>query len=135
MACRPGQPTVSQRLWFSFILKRRSWREGRVAGAAGPSTLAVARCGDACRRRIRRRSLPAPRFARILIGEMGRFDHFNHYNPHKFSIGMLLCALFRGGWGRGCGRRGDDAGVGLLLEPGDCLHRGIAPRSPAVRSR
>ncbi len=28
MACHPGQPTVSQRLWFSFILKRHSWRRG-----------------------------------------------------------------------------------------------------------
>jgi hypothetical protein len=24
-------------------------------------------------------------FARILIGEMGRFHHFNRYNSHKFS--------------------------------------------------
>ena len=29
-------------------------------------------------------------FARLFIGEMRRFDQFNRYNPHKFSIGMLL---------------------------------------------
>src|SRR5208337_1807263 len=63
----------------------------------------------------RERPSAAPRVRQDLYRRDATIRLLQPLQSAQFSIGVLLSAFFRGGRGRGCGRRGDDAGLGLLL--------------------